>query len=128
MSSTDQRYPLSTPDGMAIPLEIMRPYGYIRKGFSGTVSAQVLVPDGIEIVLLYSTEDCLIRFGGNAAISVDGVLSLDTVFLPKDMRICVAPTSTYLTVIADSLSGQLSIQFIDRWAGLSLPVQTGRKF
>lgn len=118
MPSINQRYPLSTPEGVAIPLDIMRPYGYLRKGFSTVVSSNIPIPDELEIVLLYATEDCLVTFGGNAEASVDGIMQLNTVFIPKDMRICVAPTSTFFTVRGDALSGQLSVQFIDKWAGL----------
>jgi hypothetical protein len=127
MPSTSQRYPLSTPDGASIPLDVIRSGGFIRKATALTVSASVSIPDSIEIVSFTATEDCLVCFGGTAAVAADGVLQANTVFVRKDSRVTVAPTANNFTVISYTASGYLYCQLIDKWAGLALQTQYNRK-
>jgi hypothetical protein len=123
MSSTTQRYPLSTPDGIAIPFDVIRPYAFIRKAVDLTVSAEVNIPDSIEIISFAATQDCLVCFGGNATIGADGALQLNHVFIQKNTRVTVAPTANKFTVIAYDAAGYLYCQLIDKWAGLALETQ-----
>lgn len=127
MSSTSQRYPLSTPDGISIPFDVIRPSGYLYVNTALTVSGQIPVPAGNEIISFSASEDCIIKFGGNASIPVSGTLLTDAVYIPKDMRITVAPTAEYFTVIAPSAVGVLHCQFIDKWAGLALQTQYSKR-
>lgn len=127
MPSTTQRYPLSSPDGKPIPLEIIKPHGYIRRGFTDISAVSVGLPAEVEILSLHSSWDCIISFSGDAEIPVDGVLLSQGIFLPKNMRITVAPTSTSLSVIGDSGSGTLHIQAIDKWVGLATQSQLDRR-
>lgn len=127
MASTSQRYPLSTPEGAAIPLDIMKPHSFMQKDFTEVVSAALAVPDGIEIVSFTASEDCIIRFGAAAVVPADGVSYPDTIYIDKDVRVCVAPRAATFTVIATSAVGTLHAQFIEKWAGLALTKQlTGR--
>lgn len=127
MSSTTQRYPLSTPDGIAIPFDVIRPTGFIRKAFDVTVSVAVAIPSDCEIISFTATEDCLVCFGGTAIIGADGALQADTVFIQKGTRVTVAPTAETFTVISYSVAGYLYCQLIDKWAGLALNTQYKRR-
>lgn len=123
MASTSQRYPLSTPDGDSIPLDIIRPHSYLFIDFTLSASASIAVPAGVEIMSVSATTDCFIKFGGTAAAPVAGVLSSDLCLVEADMRTSIAPTASTFTVIGDMASGKLRIQFIDKWAGLALQTQ-----
>lgn len=124
MPSTSQRYPLSTPDGVAIPLEILRPHSYVKKSFtSGAASAVVAVPGNVEIAILSADQDCLVCFGGTAAVPADNTNVASVIFVPQGVRVCVAPTADNFTVIGETASGSLRIQFVDKWAGLAVQTQ-----
>lgn len=127
MSSDTQRYPLSTPDGSAIPMEIIKPHSCLLKTFSNSAATAALsVPSDVEIMSISVTEDCLITFGAAAVSLVDGVAQLNTVFIPKNMRVCVAPKAATYTILGVSLGGLANIQFIEKWAGLAVQTQYSR--
>lgn len=124
MASTSQRYPLSTPEGVAIPFDIIKAHSYIKKNFTFTeASAVINVPADVEIVIFSSNEDCLIKFGGTASIPADGVSQLDVICVEKDVRLAVAPNASTFTIIGESAVGSLRIQFVHKWAGLAVQTQ-----
>jgi len=127
MSSTTQRYPLSTPDGISIPFDVIRPSGYMAVNTALTVSGQIAIPAGCEIISFTATEDCIVRFGANAAIPSTGVVLTDAVHIPRDMRITVAPVAEFFTVISEGQVGVLRCQLIDKWAGLALQTQYNKR-
>lgn len=127
MSSTTQRYPLSTPDGISIPFDVIRPSGYMSVNTALTVSGQIAIPAGCEIISFTASEDCIVRFGANATIPSSGSILADAVHIPKDMRITVAPVAAYFTVISESAVGVLRCQLIDKWAGLALQTQYNKR-
>lgn len=127
MSSTSQRYPLSTPDGISIPFDVIRPSGYLAVNTALTVSGQIAIPAGCEIISFTTTEDCIVRFGANASIPSSGVVLGDAVHIPREMRITVAPTAEFFTVIAEGIAGVLRCQLIDKWAGLALQTQYNKR-
>lgn len=129
MASTTQRYPLSTPDGSAIPLDIMKPHSFIMKSFiGGAATDPIAVPEGVEIVSLSVTEDCIVCFGDDAVQPVDGVSYLNTVYVEKSVRICLAPSVDTFTIIsATATSGTALIQFIEKWAGLAVQTQYSKR-
>lgn len=128
MASTSQRYPLSTPDGVAIPLDIMKPHSFIRKAFSAlTPTVAISVPNGVEIMSITTSEDVLICFGAEAVIPVDGVNYPNTVLVEASSRICIAPRAATFTMLGLQEAGIANLQFVDKWAGLALAKQlTGR--
>lgn len=123
MPSTTQRYPLSTPDGISIPLDVIKPHSFIRKATALSVSGSISIPDVVEIISFAATEDCYICFGGIATIASDGVLQPNVVFVQKGTRVTVAPTANNFTVLALDTAGYLYCQLIDKWAGLALQTQ-----
>ena len=127
MPATTQRYPLSTPEGVAIPLDVFKPHSFLRKSYlAGAASAAVSVPASVEIMSVTSDTDILVKFGGTAVIPADNVLAENTVLIEKNSRVCVAPTAATFTIIGISEAGTCSIQFIDKWAGLAVQTQYTR--
>lgn len=127
MASETQRYPLAAPDGTAIPLEVFKPLSFMRKSFTTTVSGTLNVPAGCEIMSVMASADCFISFGGTAAVPPDGSAVANLVFLPKILRMTIAPPTDTFTVIGDGVSGNIHIQFIDKWASVLLQTQVAKR-
>lgn len=127
MPSTTKRYPLSTPDGISIPLDVIRPNSFLLLDFTLVVSAAITVPTGVEIMSMTATEDCIINFGGNAVDPVSGTIYSGSICVERDQRVTVAPIATTFTVIGETASGVLRVNFIDNWAALTLTTQQQRR-
>lgn len=128
MTTTTQRYPHATPEGVPIPLDVIKPYGTIRKAFTTAVSSVVTIAANVDVASFLTTEDCFVCFGGTAALGADGVTQANAIFIPKGGRITCAVISTTFTVIGVTASGNLYVQLIDKWAGLALQTKfTGGK-
>lgn len=127
MPSTTQRYPLSTPDGKYIPLDVVRSAGYAIKSVNTSVSSPITIGENVEIISFSATEDMLVCFGGVAALPADAVVYADTVFIGRGQRVTVAATALTFTAIALTTAGILHCQLIDKWAGLGLQTQYLRK-
>lgn len=124
MASTTQRYPLSSPDGTPIPLEIMKPHSFLQKSFlTASASSAVTVPTDVEILSITTTEDCILKFGGTATLPTDNVAIADAVLVEKYTRICIAPKAATFTLRGLTADGVANIQFVEKWAGLAVQTQ-----
>lgn len=123
--ATANRYPLSTVDGKAIPLEVIKPLGVIRLPFTATAFNVQVLSDAYEdkILMLSSSEDCYLDFAAAPTSPVDDVVLPSMVFVPAGVLIACVTNSVYLNVIGVSTSGILHIQLVDTWAGLALETQ-----
>lgn len=82
MADTVGRYPQSTPDGQAIPFEIIRPLGLLVQPFNGVaVNAVALPSDADYLVLRAVGASCYIHLGGNVAVPAAGVHTLGVVYI-----------------------------------------------
>lgn len=133
MADLEGRYPFSTADGKSIPLDIVRPYGSIKKTFvTGTSTAALAVPDSVEVMAIMANADCIIQFAASSASASafsDGVLKADAYFIAADLLTVISPPlgKKSFAIIGDSSSGTAIIQFLQKWAGLSLASQVNRK-
>ncbi len=127
MANTTQRYPLATPDGRAIPLDVVKPVGFLQKAFTTAASGTLTLPSNVEVLSVFASADCYIQFGGTAAVPADGVVVTNLLYVPKNMRITAAPPATTFTVIGKTTSGTLNVQLLEKWAGLILDVQQKRR-
>jgi hypothetical protein len=133
MSDLDKRYPLSTADGQAIPLEIIKPHGIIKKSFlSSAATAAMAVPSTIDIIAISADQDVIVQFASSsasAAALVDGVLTEDAVYIQKDIITVVSPPidKKSFSIIGDTANGTAIFQFIERWGGISLASQITRR-
>ena len=129
--TTANLYPLSTINGTPIPLDILRPTGVLRKSFlfSGATTAEAL-PSTAGVIMLRSTKDCFIKFANSSATkptsATPSVVVTDTLYLQKNEVQVVAPSLLYYSVIGDTEDGVLTIQFIETWSAVALPMQVTR--
>ena len=120
-------YPLSTSEGVAIPLEVVAPTGYMFLHFSEVATDVIALPATSDMIILNSDEDCILRFSNNLAVlPAEGIVVPDTLFLRKNMQVVVYPQRKFLSVRRLVLDGTLHIQFIDTWHGIALASQYER--
>lgn len=129
MSNVSNRYPLSTADGKAIPHAALRPKSLCLLALSTTVSSYVTYSSSVKLLVLISDVDCIIKFSNSTAASVPSnatVLS-DSLFLPKNTLMTVAPIETRLSAITIAGTGTLKITEAEPWSGLGLEHQFTRR-
>ena len=133
MPDYDFRYPLSTAEGTAIPLDVIRPYGIIKIPFtSGSGSSSVSIPTDVEVLNIYSDVDCLIQFAtSNATASalVDNTLKNDAMYVSADVFTIISPPvdKRTLSVIGISDSGNCIVQYMRKWTALALQPSFARR-
>lgn len=125
----ENRYPLSTRAGQAIPLDVIKPtfLQFVNFSFSSP-SSPVSLPQNANIVLLRASEDCVIQFGGSvAAVPAGGASAISNcLFLATGEVQIISIPSSILSVIGISANGTLYIQGIEVWQNLSLEIQHSR--
>jgi hypothetical protein len=127
--ATAQRYPLSTADGTAIPLEVVKPLATTSVAFSVSSFASVTVNTEWKdkIFVAYSDTDCYINFSATPAAVVDKIFTVNTIFVAAGTIVAFVINSTSLHVIGTSAAGTAHISIMDTWAGLMLERQIGSK-
>ena len=113
-------YPVATPDGEQIRLDLVRPEALYKLAFNATAGAAI---DAAPFVVnglynLYATEDCIIDFLVPATNTPSGN---SAIFLAAGERVtCVLPlNATGFSAVGTVNSGDLYIQRLTAWAGLS---------
>ena len=122
------RYPLATVDGKAIPLDVIRPSGmayiaFLPSAFSAGLDLSAY---STKILSLYSDSDCIIYFGTTPPTLVDSTIHQNALFLKEGTFLTVSMPDTELHVKGITESGILYAQIVDTWAGLSLDMQLSR--
>lgn len=128
--ATSKRYPLSTPDGQAIPLEVIKPLAYVSipftlAGFSTVVDLTATYLD--KILVAFSEEGCYLSSLAIPVAPVSGVISPSIIYVPAGIAIAFVTNSTSLSAIGNTVLGTVHIQIVDTWAGLALETQITRR-
>lgn len=129
MSITDSgRYPLSTASGDAIPLDVVRPLGFVSIAFiTGSDTATLTLPDDTSIISCITDQDCIIGFGVAPGAVSDRVVKDSVSLVSKVMHIAIAPISLDIRVRGISQAGTLLINIFDSWEALFLNNQSERR-
>lgn len=117
---TRQRYPLSTPSGQAIPLDVIRPVGVFSISFSPYSASPPASLNNVELLLLRTTASCFVRFENASATKTDGSGTLipNTIYIESGELCVISPPNPYYSVIGTSESGILTVQLLEVWTGL----------
>lgn len=127
MADLQGRYPLATADGQAIPNDTIRPKSAYKISFSVSASAELTLTAGYKTVVLYSTTDCWVRFGGTAAVPSTTPVA-DQVFLPAMTIMTVSPEQMKISAVSESGdAGSLFVTLVATWSALSLELQNTRR-
>lgn len=126
--ATANRYPLSSPEGQAIPLDVVKPLGVIRLPFtSASYNSQVLSSAYQDkLLMLSSSADCYLDSNAVAVPIVDNIVSANNVHVPAGTLVIVVINSVHLNVIGVSASGSLHVQILDTWSKVAIEAQISR--
>jgi len=127
MTEARRLYPLTTPQGDWIPLDVIRVHGLGRISFIVTEKEIALDPD-IEILVLYATQICIVRLG-TAVVSIPADLAYqtDAILVPADQYVIIDKNeATELHVIRFDTDGILWINGIRAWQDTKKAVQFDR--
>ncbi len=129
MADDRELYPLTTPAGVAIPYDVFRPFGLIIADIDASVTPDIAIPVGAELLVCISTQPCVIRFGEtNAEISSEGTHQADAFLLVADMYVVLDPNeATELTAIGlSATAGKLYINTAKKWKDLQIAARLDR--
>ncbi len=124
MADLRDSYPFATASGDAIPNDVIRPKECYVVALSTSASTEFSLNASYKVVVLHSDVDCFIRFGGTAAIPSGSTPVNDSVFLPKNTLMTVAPAAMSISAITSAGTGSLRVTIVASWAGLGLEIQT----
>jgi hypothetical protein len=127
MSEDRRLYPLTTPQGEPIPLDVVRVHGLGRIDVTNT-DKEIALATEIEILVLYATEMCIVRLGVSAA-SVPASLAYlaDAVLVPADQFMVIDKNeATELHAIRFDTDGVLWINGIRAWQDTKKAAQFNR--
>lgn len=133
MANIPNRYPLATADGQSIPLDVVRPNASVQLALTTiSGSASLSLPTATEVMVVYSTRDCLIQFAENAAVATaytPGTIKADSFFIPASTLLVLSPIpeKTSFSLIALTEAGIAYINFLEKWSGMALQSQFNRR-
>lgn len=119
-------YPYTTEDGTPIPLDIIRPKGIIQIGIS-TTEALLNFTDLTGVAMFYATQDCYVVFAPSFGSVVNNTLKLNTLFIPKNHVVSSTINALSCSVKSLSTTGILIVQLIEKWSGLTLDTNFGKR-
>ena len=125
MTAPIDLYPLSTKEGNAVPLDVIRPNGVIRKSFTSTGTSPIALPNDTDIYSLFATENCYVLFAdATITLPADGSFEDDILYVPVNTQIMIRLPDVHFSVIsASSRSGELVLQSCITWHGIALASQ-----
>jgi len=127
MAETRRLYPLTTPQGDWIPLDVIRSHGLGRIDFTAA-DQEVAIPTDVEILVLYATQMCIVGLGV-AAVAVPASLTYanDRVLVPADQYVVVDKNEiTELHAIRFDTNGTLWVIGVRAWQDTKKAVQFNR--
>jgi hypothetical protein len=128
-SAINQLYPLSSEDGKAIPLDIVLPLGVVLKALPANVHTILAIPAAFATVSIFATVDCVIDFTGSLSFPAPELLTSALVVHRDTVISALLPNTGNVRVIplAAAEFGVIRIQQVQKWAGIGLARQLGRR-
>lgn len=125
MSLINEQYPLTTQDGKAIPLDIIKPSGLIFQDVTALAWSSLTIPSGMDLAMFRATEDIFVDLNGVQTIPLPVATFHNSVLLvPKGFVVASTINAGTLRAIGVSKAGRIYIQGIQKWAALSFPRQS----
>jgi hypothetical protein len=121
-------YPLASIAGQAIPYEVIRSIGLIRQDFEDVASSAVNIPANADILSLYASADCLIRFDGIVEVPVNGALITNTMVIAGNTYINIDHNgaSTFTVIGLRDPGGTLFVNAVQKWTDIHKPIRVRR--
>lgn len=128
IAAGQNRYPFSTANGDSIPLDIVRPLTMLTRNFTNTEGTPVIeFPATSDVFSMLATANCILVFGKEAELPVDGTIIPNAIFVPKDRMITFQALDKKFSVIGLTQSGTVYFTALTKWSGLALDMQLRRQ-
>lgn len=117
-------YPLSTPEGSPIPIDILEPIAALDPidiSVSPMVSAIVIPNFATRFIEIWATTDCTIGFNSTP---VNGTTEKGIYHLRADDPRLLLPAAGYISALAWGDSGKLVVNLLARWEAIKKDYQT----
>lgn len=112
-------YPLSTPGGEPIPLEIVQLIGLIKQSFTNVAANGVTIP-ACDFIYVYSDQDCIVKLGGVVVAPADGEHKTDTFIVPANTVLTIDhKQNTTFGVIRVTTNGTLWVQTVNKYQDIN---------
>ena len=125
--SSIELYPFSTPQGVPIPLDVIKPKRSCLM-FNGHTIA---IPEGFSylIMAVSSGTDSFLRMSASTQLVAEDLWVTNVCYLPADLPIMIAipDTVTALTIVNGHGSTKVALTELTQWAGIGLAKQTTTK-
>lgn len=132
MADTPGRYPLATPDGQSIPLDVLYPHSFTRLAFNSGSNVSTDIPTDAVLAEIYADNKCKICLGAATTADVSGTNYTDEYFIPANLtterkvRIYLKEKAT-LQVWGLGAAGVLYINYLIPWTSLQLQTNLDRR-
>lgn len=128
-AAANQLYPLSSADGVAIPLDIILPLGASFYTVAADAHTVCTIPAGYTTVSIYCDIDVLLDFTNTEAFPVAGDYTSALLVHKETIISALLPSTGNVRAIplVATESGILRIQQVQKWAGLGLAQQLVRR-
>lgn len=124
-----QHYPLVDPSGKDIPFEVFRPLGLMVQDIADTVSSAKTLPVTAELLIVYATDACIVRFDAIASIPATNTHQTGSFFISPETWMTLDPNGaeTFTVIgIESGVDGSLFINTTKKWKDLQKPAITNR--
>lgn len=126
MAEALRLYPLTTPDGIPIPLDLIRLNGLGHISFTNA-DKEFTIPAEVEILVLYATEDCIIALDAAATIPADETYTENRMIVPSEQILVIDKNGAeVLHAIRVSADGELWVIGVRAWQDTKKAVQFSR--
>ena len=130
-SAADQLYPLSTDNGVAIPLDIVRPLGSIKWTVASGGDLAITIPGTFALVSVFSNVNCLLDFSNTVSYPAADATKYESSFMiPADTILTLAIPSqgaAKLVNLSAEVTGLVVMNCLQKWAGIGLRRQLERR-
>ena len=118
-------YPLTTQDGRAIPLDIVKPSSLIYWNLVKDTEKTVVIPAGFEVCFAFSTAHCYLR-NADVAIGVPAEATeyTDTMLIVSDSILTLNLTPGAGRRIMPLGDGVIYLSAVKQWAALVQDIQS----
>jgi hypothetical protein len=122
-------YPLSTQDGKAIPLDVVKPASMVSYNFAANTAGAIVIPASYGLCYVFATQNCILRLSATAlpAGLVSGTEYQDTFFIPANTLMTIFLTGGAAQLLGGAYAGSLNICSVEQWGAFlqSRQVQYG---
>lgn len=124
--ATTELYPFSTPQGVPIPLDVIKPKRSCIMFNANTIQ----IPAGFSylIMAVASGADAFLRMSDSGQQVANNTWVTDVCYLPQDLPIMLAiPESVTALTVVNGSTAKVALTELTQWAGIGLAKQTTTK-